>query len=223
MKKSAADRMEVLNFVRQKQPDRIHFLGMGYERRQARRLVHALLSIRAHLKVSMDSNRIRAVTGRGRRMSNVEAMLRAEDTGSLYGAVECEAFSLAKIALDYTDSIAMLSQWASDQQLMRIATSLGLSSCETRVFRDDPDQFLQSPLDEVDGARYIELPHVAHVLDAAWHEYVEITKASAIRTAAIHATFRENARTSHDDPVTDSTDAATPGGARSVRRIGSAA
>src|SRR5246127_1963272 len=79
MKKAATGFDGVLAFVREIRPQRIHLLGIGYETRRARRLVDLLLATDATLLLSMDSNRLRAVTGKGRKMTHLEAHLRREE------------------------------------------------------------------------------------------------------------------------------------------------
>ena len=107
MKKAATAFDGVLAFVREIQPRRIHLLGIGYETRRARRLVELLLSADPELLVSMDSNRIRAVTGKDRKMTTLETQMRSEEPTSVYAEVESEALQLAGVTLDYTDAIAL--------------------------------------------------------------------------------------------------------------------
>jgi hypothetical protein len=60
MKKAATSFTEVLAFVNEVKPRRIHMLGMGYERSASRKLVTALKATMPELEISMDSNRLRA-------------------------------------------------------------------------------------------------------------------------------------------------------------------
>src|ERR1700751_5936403 len=119
MKKAATGLDGVLAFVREIRPRRIHLLGMGYETRRARRLVDLLLAADPELVVSMDSNRLRAVTGKGRKMTHLEAHLRSEEPSSVYAEVEAEGLQLAGVRLDYTDAIAAPSTWRSQRSLNR--------------------------------------------------------------------------------------------------------
>jgi hypothetical protein len=91
MKKAATGFDGVLAFVREIQPRRIHLLGIGYETRRARRLVELLLSADPELLVSMDSNRIRAVTGKDRKMTTLETQMRRDAAGSRLEKPEIDA------------------------------------------------------------------------------------------------------------------------------------
>ncbi len=73
MKKAASTFADVLAFVQKVRPRRLHLLGMGFERKTARKLVSMLQAIAPELEISMDSNRLRAVTGRGRTMTVLKA------------------------------------------------------------------------------------------------------------------------------------------------------
>jgi O-succinylbenzoate synthase len=100
MKKAAIGFDGVLAFVREIQPRRIRLLGIGYETRRARGLVELLLSADPELLVSMDSNRIHAVTGKDRKMTARETQMRSEEPTSVYAEVESEALQLAGVTLD---------------------------------------------------------------------------------------------------------------------------
>jgi len=101
MKKAATGFDGVLAFVREIRPRRIHLLGMGYETRRPRRLVDLLLATDPTLRLSMDSNRLRAVTGNGRKMTTLETQLRDEEPSSVFAEVEAEGLQLAGVRLDY--------------------------------------------------------------------------------------------------------------------------
>jgi hypothetical protein len=191
MKKAATAFDGVLAFVREIQPRRIHLLGIGYETRRARRLVELLLSADPELLVSMDSNRIRAVTGKDRKMTALETQMRSEEPTFVYAEVESEALQLAGVTLDYTDAIASPSTWAQSAQLEAIASLLGLEGTSRRQFLASPDDYLQRPVADSDDVALIDLPHVSHALDMAWQTYVALEMDTAVRTAAIRKTFQE--------------------------------
>ena len=191
MKKAATSFEGVLAFVREVRPRRIHLLGMGYETSRARRLVSMLLALDPQLIVSLDSNRIRAVTGKGRRMTRLEAQLREEEPSGIYAEVEADAFQLAGVRLDYTDAIAQPSTWTQPAQLEAIASQLGITGADRRAFLADPDDYLQRPATGMEDVSFIELPHVSHALDLAWQAYVAQQQDAAVRTAAIRQTFCE--------------------------------
>lgn len=189
MKKAASSFADVINFVRAVRPKRIHMLGMGYETVKARQLVEYLRAIAPELDISLDSNRLRAVTGKGRRMTLTEARLRAEDPEEIFGTVKSEAITGAGFALDYTDAIAEPSTWATHLQLEIVADIASLGMSERRDFLEDPDGFLQAPAGEDAEIAYIELPHIEYALDCAWKEYVTAEHIRAVRTAAVRMTF----------------------------------
>jgi hypothetical protein len=191
MKKAATAFAEVLAFVQEVQPRRIHLLGMGYERNRARKLVAMLQAISPEMEISLDSNRLRAVTGQGRVMTKTETVLRGEEPEFVYAEVQSEALNLAGYRLDYTDSIAFPSTWATDEQLRTIAVTIGLTSTAWAGFLADPDGFLQQEIDGYDSVAYIELPQVAQALDAAWQQHVKAEIDESVRIAAIRTTFSD--------------------------------
>lgn len=192
MKKAARSFADVIDFVRAVCPKRIHMLGMGYETVKARQLVAHLHAIAPEMEISLDSNRLRAVTGKGRRMTLTEARLRTAEPKDIFGAIKSEAIAGAGHSLDYTDAIAEPSTWATKLQLKIIAEITGLGMREQRDLFDDPDGFLQSPAGEDAEIAYIELPHIAHALDCAWKEYVATEHNRAVRTADVRMTFAES-------------------------------
>ncbi len=200
MKKAASSFADVIDFVRAVRPRRIHMLGMGYETVKARQLVARLRVIAPDLEISLDSNRLRAVTGKGRRMTLTEARLRAEEPEEIFGAVKSEAITGAGLALDYTDAIAEPSTWAALLQLEIIADIAGLGMSERRDFLENPDGFLQAPAGEDAEIAYIELPHIEYALDCAWKEYVAAEHIRAVRTAAVRMTFEESRIAQKSEP-----------------------
>jgi hypothetical protein len=191
MRKAATSFADVLSFVQTARPRRLHFLGMGYERPRARRLVAILRAFHPDLQITMDSNRIRAVTGSCRKMTALEASLRHEQPNNLYAEVEAQALRLSEVHLDYTDSIAFPSYWASRSQLAELAAVLGLESGDEEEFIASPDEFLQRPAKGIEDVSFIELPHVSCALDRAWERYVSATIDVAVRTAAIRRMFAD--------------------------------
>jgi hypothetical protein len=197
MKKAASSFADVLAFVQAVRPRRLHLLGMGFELQKARKLVSMLQAIAPELDLSMDSNRLRAVTGQGRTMTGLERRMRAEEPEGVFGAVVSEALEGAGRMLDYTDVIAMPSLWATTLQLDTIADVAGLSRLDRKAFMTDPDAFLQAPAGEDAEIAWIELPHVSHALDTAWQSHVHSEQARSVRTAAVRRTF-EDSRISRD-------------------------
>jgi len=197
MKKAASSYADVLAFVQAVRPRRLHLLGMGFELQKARKLVSMLQSVAPELEISMDSNRLRAVTGQRRTMTGIERRMRAEEPEGVFGAVESEALDGAGRSLDYTDAIAEPSTWATAQQLETIADVAGLSMFDRKMFLADPDGFLQSSAGEDYDTAWIELPHVSYALDCAWERYVKAEQDRSVRTAAVRRTF-EDSRIAHN-------------------------
>ncbi len=191
MKKAATGFAEVMEFVKAVRPARIHMLGMGYETMKARQFVAQLQVIAPDLEITLDSNRLRAVTGKGRSMTVLETRLRGEEPESVFGSVESEALEGAGMLMDYTDAIAEPSTWATPLQFEVVADIAGFDMRERRDFLDDPDGFLQRPFQDDAEIAYIELPHISHALDSAWKEYVAAEHSRAIRIAAVRKTFED--------------------------------
>ncbi len=190
MKKAASSFADVLTFVQTVRPRRLHLLGMGFELQKARKLVSMLQAVAPNLDISMDSNRLRAVTGQGRTMTVLESRMRAEEPEwAFVGEAESEALEGAERRIDYTDSIAEPSSWATNFQLETIAAVAGLSGDKRKKFLADPDAFLQSPVNEDSDIAWIDFPHISYVLDSAWQSYVAAEHHRSVRTAAVRRTF----------------------------------
>jgi hypothetical protein len=192
MKKAASSFADVLAFVQAVRPRRLHLLGMGFELQKARKFVSMLQAIAPEIDITMDSNRLRAVTGKGRTMTVLEGLMRVEEPERVYGAVESEALEGAGTMLDYTDAIAMPSLWATTLQLESIATVAGLSRLARKAFMCDPDAFLQAPAGKDAEIAWIELSHISFALDCAWHGHVATEQSRSIRTAAVRRTFEQS-------------------------------
>jgi hypothetical protein len=192
MKKAASSFADVLSFVQAVRPRRLHLLGMGFELQKARKLVSMLQAVAPEIDISMDSNRLRAVTGQGRTMTKLEGRMRAEEPEGVFGAVESEALDGAGRLIDYTDGIAEPSSWATTLQLEAIADVAGFSRLGRKSFMANPDTFLQAPAGEDADIAWIELPHISHALDLAWQSHVSAQQQRSIRTAAVRRTFEES-------------------------------
>ena len=188
MKKAATSDAAVARFVSAIQPSRIHLLGMGPTNRRVTSVIAAIAQCSPATCVTMDSNRLRAVTGRDRPLTRQEHTLRAAEIGNFFNDVESPVLSAIGRGLDYTDSISAPSEWASPDMLRRIGMEAGLTFTEISRFRDDPDSFLaDSPTP--DHCHYWELPIMAIALDRAWEQYVHQEIYSHVRSAAIVNTF----------------------------------
>ena len=164
----------------------MHLLGMGYQRTAAKKLIRRLLNSFGELTLSLDSNRLRAVTGQKRRMTRTESALRAAELYRLYGDVEHPALLGAAEYLDYTEAIGRPSLWAAQADLERVAGEGLLGSVQRQQFLENPEAYLQQ---DCDGEARWECPLLSAALDRAWSRYVETRVRAAVRTAAIHTTF----------------------------------
>lgn len=117
-------------------------LGIGMGNPRTERLIRAIRSISPSISISMDSNLIRAVVGRNRPLSRLEAVLREAPAEYIYGTVESPVFDLTGQSLDYTDLIAWPSWWATLAQLEGIAADLDLQAAARESFLASPDDFL---------------------------------------------------------------------------------
>jgi len=186
MKKAGMSHGQVLAFVRENRPAHVHLLGMGYQRTAAKKLINRLLNSFGKLTLSLDSNRLRAVTGQQRPMTQLETALRAAEPYRMYGDVEHPALVGAAEHLDYTEAIASPSLWAAQADLERVAGEAIPGSVQRRQFLENPDAYLQQ---DCDGEARWECPLLSAALDRAWSRYVETRVRAAVRTAAIHTTF----------------------------------
>jgi len=201
MKKAAMSHAEVLHFVDTVAPRRLHLLGMGYERRVAKLLVRRLLQQRPGLALSLDSNRLRAVTGRNRRLTLAERRMRECAPDGVYADVEHEALQTVGERLDYTDLIGSPSLWADESTLRDIAAEAFIDAGEGKAFLADPDRHLQR---ERGGSLVWECPLVAAALDRAWLRWITGRAQTAVRTAAISEVFAGAAQPSFTDQKTTS-------------------
>ena len=192
LKKAVTPPSDLVDFVLSVRPPRLHLLGMGAENRNARKILRLIEHYSPETEITMDSNRLRAVTGKGRRMTILESELRDEPASYLYSEVESHVLRSMGIRLDYTDSIATPSYWATEEQLSRMADSLGFNQQQRNAFLAAPDEMLQSPFDGNDMAM-IELPDVSHALDCMWNEFVLEQVRRSVRSAAIVQTFADSA------------------------------
>ncbi len=117
MRKATTTTAELLALVEQVNPHRIHMLGAGVGNRRAGEIVRYLLPRFPTLRISMDSNRLRVVTGQARPLTLCEERLRNEDVSGFYGSVEPSVLASSGRGLDYADPIASPSLWASVQDL----------------------------------------------------------------------------------------------------------
>lgn len=192
MRKATTSATALIEFVQENRPQHIHLLGMGIDNHRATKILRLIQHFSPGTAISLDSNRIRAVTGDSRPLTLLEAELRAAEPESLYGEVDSRVLDLAGVSLDYTDLIAFPSSWCTALQLSAIALAAGMLSDETERFYCDPDGFLQTPFRDNDELLWIEHPLIDLELNRAWEEHVELTIRGAVRTAAIVSVFQDS-------------------------------
>ncbi len=191
MRKAATRTSELLDFVAAIQPSHVHLLGAGIENKRVGRILKFLEMYHSGLRITMDSNRLRAVTGRTRPLTRCKNLLEAEDVGGVYGAVDSTVLSVVGKPLDYTDLIAFPACWASRQSLAEIAERADLGVEETEHFLNDPNSFLQSNPRDRPEETWIEHPLLSFALDIAWESFVARTVKESVRTAAIIQVFAD--------------------------------
>lgn len=192
MRKAVTSVECLLNYVREACPEHVHLLGIGIDNRKSGKLIRMMQNAAPGITISMDSNRIRAVTGMGRPMTIREHELRSMPTDAVYGSVDSSVLDLAGRSLDYTDSIAFPGAWCSDAELMAVSHGAILSEDQERAFLSDPDAFLQSPYAARSDLTWLEHPLMAQALDSAWERYVTTSVRTSVRTAAIIDVFRSS-------------------------------
>jgi hypothetical protein len=189
MRKAATSIADLFNFVEQANPPQIHMLGAGIDNKRVERTVRFLLIRFPRLRITMDSNRLRAVIGKTRPLTLCEEQLRGEEISDFYGSVESTVLEKNGRSLDYTDLIAFPGLWARTYDLLQAANHAGLGPHEAASFLAEPDAFLQSQVIGNDEMTWIEHPLMAVALDAAWERFVSQTVRSAVRTVAIAEVF----------------------------------
>jgi hypothetical protein len=188
MKKAATSDGDAERFLKAVQPSRIHLLGIGLENRRAGHILDLIRRCSPSTEISMDSNRLRAVTGKKRSMTIMEHSFRDAEIDNLFNEVESPVLATLGYRMDYTDAIGTPSEWATEEMLREIALSSGFTLSETHAFFSDPDAFLGRAMPGADSY-YWENPMVAIALDCAWGKYVQQQVHSHVRTAAIKETF----------------------------------
>ncbi len=192
MKKAITSEEAASRFLEAVQPSRIHLLGLGLGNRRANRIIDMIHRCSPATEITMDSNRLRAVTGKKRPMTILERRFRNSEIDNLFNEIESPVLATLGHRIDYTDSIATPGEWASPQMLRDIALACRFRLSEIHAFFDAPDAFLQRVIPGTE-IHYWENPVVAFALDQAWAEYVQQEVHSLVRTAAISMIFQREA------------------------------
>jgi hypothetical protein len=188
MKKAVTSEVDAARFLLNVRPERIHLLGMGRQNSRAPRVVAMIRRCSPLTEISMDSNRLRAVTGKKRTMTVLERDFRSGSPEDFYSEVTSPVLSAARVRLDYTDCIYSPGDWTTRDMLREIAISAGFTMSEMHAFFADPNGFITRTMPESDIC-YWEHPIVDQALDRAWRKYVGEVIDSNVRTAAIQQTF----------------------------------
>ncbi|HEU0078168.1 MAG TPA: hypothetical protein VFQ76_10995, partial [Longimicrobiaceae bacterium] len=185
---------DVVAFVREVRPPRLHLLGLGLKNRRTASLLRALADVAPELEVSMDSNLLTATVGRApdgtasRPLTAAYDRIRARGIDTAYAATIDEEWDLH---VDYTDCIGSPSTWLPPSARRRVADEAALSPAEARRFLRDPDGFFQEqvhPWDEA-GPRRWEDPVLQACLDDAWYGYLERLQTASRKAEAVRDTF----------------------------------
>ena len=169
MKKDATSVEELQQFLRARQPRRIHLLGVGPDSKRGQEVQPMIAREAPGTEVFWDSVRIRAVVGRGpgRPRPLTLAQERAARHIAEYAWGEpARGWLWLDPPIDYTDAIADPAAWMSKGKLRELAKTLGLEKASARAFMKDPAVWLQAG----DPPNYM-LPWVEGALDDAWRAY----------------------------------------------------
>jgi hypothetical protein len=175
LKKGATTVDDVRQFLRERQPARVHLLGLGTLSENYDAIQRAINAESPHTVVTLDSVRITALVGRG---DNPRPLTVAFDevTGDLDDAAIAFADTPAghMDPSDYTDAIAEPETWLTPAGKKGVLSELRklpeFDSTQQTAARADLDEWLQGPVheDDPDGRLWYEHPTVEGVLDSAW-------------------------------------------------------
>lgn len=161
MKKDATKLDELIEYLREAQPERVHLLGLGAKAKKLEAVLGAVTQASPGTQVFLDAVLIRSMVGRKegiRRLTAEQDVVRGQldPFGGDDGA-------------DYTDLIGAPDEWLTGTNLRRTADELGLRGAEKKLFLESPKSWLEEHAD-------LEAV-VEPVLDAAWQRYWEQSRA----------------------------------------------
>jgi hypothetical protein len=149
MKKAATTVESVIQFIQQVRPGRIHLLGMGANHRHADRVIRLIRYAFPEIRISMDSNRVRAAVGARRTITQKEEHYRDELTSDWTEETDLRAWG--GDIHDMTEELFQPSTWLSDVRLREVADSLSWLTQEQRgVFLSHPDAFVSDEANQCD-------------------------------------------------------------------------
>jgi len=142
MKKAACSPDDVLGFLKRTGVTSIHLLGIGLANAKAASLIRQIEEIAPEIRISLDSNRIRAAVGHHRPITTLEREYVEDLAGSWSGEVDLREWD--DDAYDMTELLFSPSQWLGQVTTIEsFANSLTwLSSAQRCQFVHDPDAFL---------------------------------------------------------------------------------
>ncbi len=142
MKKAACSPAEVLRFLKRTGVTSIHLLGIGLANAKAANLIRQIKGVAPEIRISLDSNRIRAAVGHNRPITILEREYVDNLAESWSGEVDLREWD--DRSYDMTELLFSPSEWlARVTTIETFANSLTwLSSAQRCQFVHDPDAFL---------------------------------------------------------------------------------
>ena len=128
---AAVSPAELERFLAEVTPERIHFLGLGTDRRRVNPRVQVLERMAPEARLSCDANRLRAHIGTGRRLTDIPRERAARETG-FEGAPVAPPWApepASSKELDDTELLGAVccdADWMSDDEIRQLAGYLGL-------------------------------------------------------------------------------------------------
>lgn len=207
MKKDATTLDDLVAFLQERRPRRVHLLGLGSASRSADAVLKAVKTAVPGIVITMDSNKIVAKAGRTGGKGDAEYPDPADKRRPLTVATDRAREELQQraylggdgtimrqepgddrsFALDYTDAIGEPSAWMSEPERRAVAAEARLSPVEAREFVRDPDGFLQS--DSPSGEPWYMDESMSAAVDAAWSRYVDSQTVAEKKRRAVRSTF----------------------------------
>src|SRR5579884_481206 len=144
MNKAPHSQGDILFFISEARPTRIHFLGMGMRNRKAQRLVAEIVRLSPLVQISLDSNQIRAAVGKRRPISIREQTFRGDLLEHWSGEVDCHRWD--GVVYDMTELLFRPSAWFENlSERKEFASALiWCTAKQRRLFVADPDAFIAS-------------------------------------------------------------------------------
>lgn len=180
---------EVVAFVRAMAPPKIHLLGLGAANRKTQGLLDALWEVKPDLHIQQDAMLLKSRVG-------TKVAPRQFDITSRKATSFCEEAFADVDAWDtgwrYTDEAGDPSAWLPKVVRGRVVEAVQMTPAQARAFKQDPTEFLQSPVHEGEDLAWWEVPHLQALLDAAWAEMVQRRTATRRRAWAIHEAFSDH-------------------------------